>query len=53
MLGAEASLEQQIRANLYAACFFSLVYNSHLRNEYRAGLRLSYLIDDRLRGMLQ
>ncbi len=47
VLGLEAQVEQAIRADLYASCFVSFIHNSHLQNEYRAGVRLSYLFDDR------
>jgi len=47
VLGLEAQVEQVIRADLYVSCFVSLIHNSNLQNEYRAGLRVSYLFDDR------
>lgn len=52
VLGLEAQVEQAIRAGVYASCFVSFIHNSSLQNEYRAGVRLSYLFDDRgLRGL--
>ncbi|MCF6209764.1 MAG: hypothetical protein L3J88_09410 [Gammaproteobacteria bacterium] len=47
VLGLEAQAEQAMRADLYASCFVSFIYNSNLQNEYRAGVRLSYLFDNR------
>ncbi len=47
VLRLEAQVEQAIRADLYASCFVSFIHNSNLQNEYRAGVRLSYLFDDR------
>ncbi len=47
VLGLEAQVEQAIRADLYASCFVSFIHNGNLQNEYRAGVRLSYLFDDR------
>ncbi|HEB93426.1 MAG TPA: hypothetical protein ENI94_08165 [Gammaproteobacteria bacterium] len=47
VLGLEAQVEQAIRAGLYVSCVVSFIHNSNLHSEYRAGVRLSYLFDDR------
>lgn len=47
VLGLEGKLEQVIRSDLYGSYFFSFIYNSHLQNEYRAGVRVSYFFDNR------
>ena len=52
VLGLEAQVEQVIRADLYASYFVSFIHNSNLHNEYRVGVRLSYLFDDRSRSLL-
>ena len=51
-LGLEAQAEQMLRGNLYASAFLSLIHNTRLADEYRAGLRLSWRLDDRLREVL-
>ncbi len=47
VLGLEAQVEQAVRAGLYASAFVSFIHNSNLHDEYRAGVRLSYYLDDR------
>jgi len=43
--GFELDMEQMVRADLYFSLFFSYLWNSRLKDEYRSGVRITWYLD--------